>query len=241
MKNTTDKNNKLSLIGSISLGTGVMIGAGIFVLMGQIAELVGDLFPIAFIAGAVVVGFSSYSYVKFSNAFPSSGGVVKFLNKSYGPGTTTGFYSLLMYVSMVVSESLVAGTFGAYTLRLFPESYAGYASTLGVGLIVVAYIVNILGNKVIGATATFTAIIKVVGIAILAIAGLAISGFADITGNYIPKILRHYHKASDLWPLWRYLSLLIKALPLSRTKGPILKTRIKILVGLSCFPYLSAH
>jgi amino acid transporter len=187
MKNTTGKNNKLSLIGSISLGTGVMIGAGIFVLMGQIAELVGDLFPIAFIAGAVVVGFSSYSYVKFSNAFPSSGGVVKFLSKSYGPGTTTGVFSLLMYLSMVVSESLVAGTFGAYTLRLFPDSFAGYASILGILLLVTAYIVNILGNKVIGATATFTAIIKVVGIALLAIAGLIVSGFANITGNYIPK------------------------------------------------------
>lgn len=187
MKNTTKENNKLSLIGSISLGTGVMIGAGIFVLMGQIAELVGDLFPIAFIAGGIVVGFSSYSYVKFSNAFPSSGGVVKFLNKSYGPGTTTGVFSLLMYVSMVVSESLVAGTFGAYTLRLFPESYAGYASILGILLLVTAYILNILGNKVIGATATFTAIIKVAGIALLAIAGLMISGIADITGNYIPN------------------------------------------------------
>lgn len=44
-----NKTQKLSLIGSVSLGTGVMIGAGIFVLMGQIAELVGDLFPIAFI------------------------------------------------------------------------------------------------------------------------------------------------------------------------------------------------
>lgn len=187
IKNTTGKNNKLSLIGSISLGTGVMIGAGIFVLMGQIAELVGDLFPVAFIAGAIVVGFSSYSYVKFSNAFPSSGGVVKFLNKSYGLGTTTGVFSLLMYVSMVVSESLVAGTFGAYTLRLFPESLAGYASILGILLLVTAYIINILGNKVIGATATFTAIIKVVGIALLAIAGLIASGFADITGNYIPN------------------------------------------------------
>ncbi|MBO2545382.1 APC family permease [Salegentibacter sp. BDJ18] len=187
MKNNRENKDKLSLIGSISLGTGVMIGAGIFVLMGQIAELVGDLFPIAFIAGAVVVGFSSYSYVKFSNAFPSSGGVVKFLNKSYGPGTTTGFYSLLMYVSMVVSESLVAGTFGAYTLRLFPDSYANYASVLGVGLIVIAYIVNILGNKVIGATATFTAVVKVFGIALLAIAGLIVSGFADITGSYIPQ------------------------------------------------------
>jgi len=187
MKNSKSENNKLSLIGSISLGTGVMIGAGIFVLMGQIAELVGDLFPIAFIAGAVVVGFSSYSYVKFSNAFPSSGGVVKFLNKSYGPGTSTGVFSLLMYVSMVISESLVAGTFGAYTLRWFPDGFAGYASILGILLLVTAFIVNVLGNKVIGATATFTAIIKVVGIAILAIAGLAVSGFADITGNYIPE------------------------------------------------------
>ncbi|WP_166961682.1 APC family permease [Yeosuana marina] len=186
MKNSGD-NQKLSLIGSVSLGTGVMIGAGIFVLMGQIAELVGDLFPISFIAGAIVVGFSSYSYVKFSNAFPSSGGVVKFLNKSYGPGTITGVFSLLMYVSMVVSESLVAGTFGAYTLRLFPERFAGYSSILGILLLVTAYIVNILGNKIIGATATFTAIIKVVGIALLAIAGLIVSGFANITGNYIPQ------------------------------------------------------
>jgi len=187
MINAQKGNEKLSLIGSVSLGTGVMIGAGIFVLMGQIAELVGDLFPIAFIGGAIVVGFSSYSYVKFSNAYPSSGGVAKFLTKSYGPGTATGLFSLLMYVSMVVSESLVAGTFGAYTLRLFPEQYAGYAPALAVGLITVAYIANILGNKVIGSTATITAVIKVLGISLLAIAGLAASGFADITGNYIPQ------------------------------------------------------
>jgi amino acid transporter len=187
MLNVQNSKEKLSLIGSVSLGTGVMIGAGIFVLMGQIAELVGDLFPIAFIAGAVVVGFSAYSYVKFSNAYPSSGGVAKFLTKSYGPGTAAGLFSLLMYVSMVVSESLVAGTFGAYTLRLFPEQYAGYALVLAVGLITIAYIVNILGNKVIGSTATITAVIKVLGISLLAISGLAASGFADISGNYVPE------------------------------------------------------
>lgn len=180
-----DNTQKLSLMSSVSLGTGVMIGAGIFVLMGQIAELVGDLFPLAFIAGAIVVGFSSYSYVKFSNAFPSSGGIAKFLTKSYAPGTAAGTFSLLMYVSMVVAESLVAGTFGAYTLRLFPQVDAGYATVLGVMLLAVAYIVNIAGNKVIGATATFTAIIKVVGIATLAISGLVISGFPTISGNYV--------------------------------------------------------
>jgi amino acid transporter len=185
MENNKTEKQKLSLMGSISLGTGVMIGAGIFVLMGQIAELVGDLFPIAFIAGAIIVGFSSYSYVKFSNAYPSSGGVVKFLSKSYGPGTATGSFSLLMYTSMVVSESLVAGTFGAYTLRLFPDEYAGYSSILGVLLIAIAYVINISGNKIIEATATFTAIFKVAGITLLAISGLLISGLPTITGNYV--------------------------------------------------------
>ncbi|MGY8908485.1 MAG: APC family permease [Flavobacteriales bacterium] len=185
MKILKKTNQKLSLLGSVSLGTGVMIGAGIFVLMGQIAELVGDLFPIAFIAGAVVVGFSSYSYVKFSNAYPSSGGVAKFLTKAFGPGTAAGSFSLLMYISMVVAQSLVAGTFGAYTLRLFPEEYSGYASILGVALIGLAYIINISGNKIIEAIATFTAIIKVAGIALLAISGLIISGLPTITGNYV--------------------------------------------------------
>ncbi|MCL1693850.1 MAG: amino acid permease, partial [Actinomycetia bacterium] len=59
-----DGAGSLSLFGAVSLGTGVMIGAGIFALTGQVAALAGDLFPIAFLAAAVVVTFSAYSYVK---------------------------------------------------------------------------------------------------------------------------------------------------------------------------------
>tara|TARA_R110001592_G_scaffold118996_1_gene321684 strand:+ start:9050 stop:10447 length:1398 start_codon:yes stop_codon:yes gene_type:complete len=177
--------NKLSLLGSVSLGTGVMIGAGIFVLMGQIAELVGVLFPLAFLVGAIVVGFSAYSYVKFSNAYPSSGGVAMFMRKAYGPGTVAGTFSLLMYVSMVIAESLVARTFGSYTLRLFDvENTAVLVPTLGVLLIAFAYIVNISGNKAIERTANVTAVIKIAGIAVLAIAGLAFADFASVVENW---------------------------------------------------------
>ena len=93
--------------------------------------------------------------------------------------------SLTGSVSLGTGVMIGAGIFGAYTLRLFPEEYAGYASALGVGLLALAFIVNVLGNKVIGATATTTAIIKVAGIALLAITGLAIAGFPDITGNFV--------------------------------------------------------
>jgi amino acid transporter len=173
--------SKLSLIGSVSLGTGVMIGAGIFVLMGQIAELVGAMFPLAFLFGAIVVSFSAYSYVRFSATYPSSGGIAMFMRKAYGPGTLAGTFSLLMYVSMVIAESLVARTFGAYTLRLFDVgNTALWVPVLGVLLIAVAYAINISGNKTIERTANLTAIVKIAGIAILAIAGLAFAGFPSV-------------------------------------------------------------
>lgn len=54
------------------MGIGVMIGAGIFALTGQVAELAGSRFPLAFVAAAAVAGFSAYSYVKLSNAYPSA-------------------------------------------------------------------------------------------------------------------------------------------------------------------------
>ncbi len=53
------KKNSLTLNGAVALGTGVMIGAGIFALLGQVAELSGTWFPYIFIVGAVVSGFSA--------------------------------------------------------------------------------------------------------------------------------------------------------------------------------------
>ena len=83
------KKNSLSLTGAVALGTGVMIGAGIFALLGQVADLSGALFPLAFLVGAVISGFSAYAYIKLSNAYPSAGGIAMYLKKAYGPGTLT--------------------------------------------------------------------------------------------------------------------------------------------------------
>lgn len=169
----------LSLTGSIAMGTGVMIGAGIFALTGQVAELAGALFPIAFLAAAVVVAFSSYTYIKVCNKYPSAGGVAMILKKSYGPGVVTAGCSLLMYFSMVINESLVARTFGTYTMRIFGKgSDSWLVPTLGVGLIVVACIVNLLGNKFIGTLSKVTAVIKILGIAAFAAIGLWVSGLS---------------------------------------------------------------
>ncbi len=70
------ESGSLSLTGAVPMGTGVMIGAGIFALTGQVAELVGPFFPLAFLAAAVASGFSAYSYIMMSRAYPSAGGIL---------------------------------------------------------------------------------------------------------------------------------------------------------------------
>lgn len=173
------KKNSLSLTGAVSLGTGVMIGAGIFALLGQVAELSGNLFPIVFILGAIISGFSAYSYIKLSNTFPSAGGIAMYLQKEYGKTTFTAFAALLMAFSMVINESLVARTFGTYVMQLFGEETASFwVPLLGVILIIIAFLVNISGNNFIEKSAFTMAILKVGGISVLAVGGLWAAGFS---------------------------------------------------------------
>jgi amino acid transporter len=172
--NTSEyKKNTLSLVGAVALGTGVMVGAGIFALTGQMAEMTGVLFPLAFISAAIIVIFSAYSYVKMSNAYPSAGGIGMYLHKAYGDSLATAFNALLMYFSMVIAQSFLARTFGSYTMQLFDaEENTIFIPALGVGLLLVAYIINLAANKLIQGVASFIAFLKIGGIIIFGVAGV---------------------------------------------------------------------
>lgn len=179
------KAGSLSLMGAVAMGTGVMIGAGIFALTGQIAELAGPAFPIAFLIAAFISGFSAYSYVKVSNKYPSSGGIAMILKKAYGPSTITGAAALLMVASMIINESLVARTFASYSLQIFDVEKTGLLRpALALGLIFFAFLVNIAGNKFIGGISKVTAIIKIGGV--LGFAALVLWGTGG-TIDLMPK------------------------------------------------------
>lgn len=167
----------ITLSGAVAMGTGVMIGAGIFALTGQIAELAGPLFPVAFVAGAIVTSFSAYSYVKMSNAWPSSGGIAMILQKCYGPGAIAAGAALLMALSMVIAESLVARTFATYILRPFDITGGPLVPSLAVAVILFAFLVNIAGNRSVGLFSLIMAALKIAGIALFGIAALWSSGF----------------------------------------------------------------
>ena len=178
MQHDDYKKGSLTLAGTVAMGTGVMIGAGIFALTGQVAEFAGDLYPAAFLLAAIISGFSAYSYIKVSNKFPSAGGIAMILKKAYGPSMITGGAALLMAFSMIINESLVARTFGTYTLQIFGIEGGIWVPILAVGLILLAFLVNIAGNNVIGSVSKVTAFLKIGGILVFALIALWAGGFS---------------------------------------------------------------
>lgn len=153
-----------------------MIGAGIFALTGQMAEMTGVLFPLAFLSAALIVSFSAYSYVKMSNAYPSAGGIGMYLSKAYGPTLTTAFHALLMYFSMVIAQSFLARTFGSYTLELFDFGDRSLlVPLLGVALLISAFLLNLSANKLIQGVASVLGFIKIGGIILFGVVGVIIA------------------------------------------------------------------
>ncbi len=100
------------------------------------------------------------------------------LQKAYGPGTIAASASVLMALSMVINESLVARTFATYALRPFDlqDTYLPVAA-LSLALIAFAYFVNVSGNRSISLFSLVMSGIKIAGITLFAIAALWAGGF----------------------------------------------------------------
>jgi len=168
----------ITLSGAVSMGTGVMIGAGVFALMGQVAGTAGRWFPLAFLAAAAVAGITSYSYMKLSNTFPSAGGIGTFLNKAYGVGPVAATFTMAMWASMILNESLVARTFGTYFTKMIGvDSNTIIVAGLGVALLIGSFAINAAGSGVVNTVENAMAVVKIGGLVVFAGACLWVADF----------------------------------------------------------------
>src|SRR5687768_8534676 len=96
-----NKASHISLPAAISIGIGGMIGAGIFSILGVVAQASGSAMWVSFLIGGIVALFSTYSYAKLGAAFPSAGGAVEFLFRGLGAGTISGSINLFMWFGYI--------------------------------------------------------------------------------------------------------------------------------------------
>ena len=105
-------------LGHVSLaGVGIILGAGIYVLVGEAADEAGGLVWMSFALGAVVTAFTGLSYAELSSMFPRAGAGYEYTRQAFG--ITTGFVTgWLTIVAEIIAASAVALGFGGYLEEL---------------------------------------------------------------------------------------------------------------------------
>lgn len=155
------------------MGIGAMVGAGIFALLGEASTISGSAVYISFILGGTIALFSGYSMGKLGARYPSSGGIVEYLSQSWGPGFFTGTMSVMLYLSAVVSLSLIAKAFGNYAVTFLPShTPAVWHYCFSTGIVVFFVILNLEGARDVAILERLIVAVKFIVLSCLAVTGI---------------------------------------------------------------------
>jgi len=164
---------QIGMTAAVSIGIGGMVGAGIFSILGVVAEAAGNAMWAAFAIGGVVALLSTYSYAKLGATFPSAGGAVNFLVKSYGDGVFAGGLNLFMWAGYIISLALYATAFGNYAATFITDAPSQLLlKGIAIGSVLMVTFVNALGAKVMGRGETIIVAIKLSILVVFAAIGL---------------------------------------------------------------------
>ena len=117
-------------------GTGITIGAGIYVLIGAVAGHAGIYAPWSFVLAAIVMAFTVASYAELSTRFPVSAGEAAYVRAAFNSRSFSIVTGLLTIAIGVVSASAV--TLGS-------AGYIKQFSDLPQWLIVITVVVMLSG------------------------------------------------------------------------------------------------
>ncbi|MGI9531677.1 APC family permease [Lutimonas sp.] len=155
------KKGNISVFGAAALGVGSMVGAGIFALLGQAGAIAGTATYLSFFLGGVVALSSGYSYSKLGATFPSSGGVIEYLQQGLGRNAYSGTFSVLFLLASVISMAMVSKTFGSYAGNLIIDPCPQWLqNTLTSAVLVVFVGLNFIGSKAVSNAETYIVIAK---------------------------------------------------------------------------------
>lgn len=147
---------------AIFLGIGSMVGAGIFVLLGQAGSIAGNLVWISFILGGLIALSAGYSLAKLAGTYPSRGGVIEYLVQCYGKGIFSGSASILFYLSSIVGITMVTKTFGVYAAHMLSEGTPFYINLYSIIILTLFVLINLAGSSLIAKSENIIVITKLI-------------------------------------------------------------------------------
>jgi len=158
----------LSLLQVVLYGLGTTVGAGIYLLMGEVARLSGMAAPTAFLAASLLAAFTALSFGELVSRYPQSAGEAVYIREGFGSRNFATAIGLLVAVAGCVSAAAMANGFAGYLAEFveLPEAIcvAAFVATLvGVSVWGVAESVSVAGLFTLIEIGGLLAIIAVAG------------------------------------------------------------------------------
>ena len=155
-------------------GIGIILGAGIYALIGKATGITGNATWISFVIAAIVSAFTALSYAELSAMFPKAGAEYVYVKRTFGKR-----------LAFLIGWMIIAGTIlGVSTVSL---GFAGYLSVfvplpisvLAAGLIIVSTLINIYGVKESAILGSIFSVIEALGLIVIIIIALPYFGSVD--------------------------------------------------------------
>ena len=148
-------------------GIGVMVGAGIYVLIGQVAGETGTWAPLAFVLAGVIAAPTAISYAELATRIPESAGEAAYVRAATGSGSMAALAgSAVAIVGVVSAAAVLQGGIGY--LRALVDLPVP-ALVIGIGVVLgCAAILGVIESLVLAAILT---IVEVVGLLVVVFAG----------------------------------------------------------------------
>lgn len=103
-------------------GLGTILGAGIYVLVGQVAAIAGMYAPLAFVIAALLAGLTGLSYAELAARLPKSAGEAVYVQQGFRRRPLSVLVGLLIVLTGVVSAATIANGFVGYLQVFLPVS-----------------------------------------------------------------------------------------------------------------------
>jgi len=167
----------LSLVEISFYGIGTILGAGIYVLLGKVANESGMATPSAFLLSTFIVSFSAYSYAHMSRRFPSSAGEAVYIMEGLNSRQLSALAGIAISLGGIVSAATIARGF---------TGYFAFFSTLQPWVLIILLVTALTA---LAAWGVKQSVVMAVITTLLEIAGLAlvlVVGSDQIQGKEIP-------------------------------------------------------
>lgn len=169
----------LSLAELVLYGVGLILGAGIYAIVGEAAGAAGESVPLAFVAAAIAASFTGVSYAELASQFPRGEGDYVYVREAFDNKRLAEVTALLRLFVGVVSAAAVAIAFGGYLTTFLDTRVV----TAGIAVVVVASVVNAVGIDLSAKLNVVFTTAEIAGLVIVVWYGIGSWGTVSVTGG----------------------------------------------------------